>query len=54
MTNKFEELPLFKEAHPLVLAIYKLTNRFPPDEKFGLTSQLRRWMRLLQIQNVQR
>ena len=42
MTNKFEELPLFKEAHPLVLSIYKLTNRFPPDEKFGLTSQLRR------------
>jgi four helix bundle protein len=42
MANKFESLPLFKEAHKLVLSIYKLTNSFPKDEKFGLVSQLRR------------
>ena len=42
MTNKFEDLPLFKDAHPLVLSVYKLTKNFPQEEKFGLTSQLRR------------
>ena len=26
----------------MTLAIYRLTQAFPPDERFGLTSQLRR------------
>jgi four helix bundle protein len=40
--DKFEELKVFKEAHELVLAIYKLTKAFSKDENFGLTSQIRR------------
>ena len=33
---------LKKKAHLLVLKGYKLTDRFPKDEMFGLTAQLRR------------
>lgn len=41
-TYSFEKLEVWKEARKLVLKIYKLTSRFPADEKFGLTSQMRR------------
>lgn len=37
-----EDLDVFKKAHTLVLQIYKLTKRFPADEKYGLISQIRR------------
>jgi four helix bundle protein len=40
--NKFEKLNVFKEAHRLVLLVYKYTERFPKAELFGLTNQLRR------------
>lgn len=33
---------MWQKAHELVLAIYRLTSRFPKDELFGLCSQLRR------------
>lgn len=42
MANKFESLPIFQDAHKLVLLIYKLTKKFPSEEKFGLISQVRR------------
>lgn len=42
MANRFEELPIFIEAHKLVLLAYKITKKLPEDEKFGLVSQLRR------------
>ena len=38
----FKELIVWKKAHLLCLDIYELTNSFPNEEKFGLTSQLRR------------
>jgi four helix bundle protein len=37
-----ERLDLWKKAIEFVVAIYKVTERFPKDERFGLTSQLRR------------
>jgi four helix bundle protein len=40
--KKFEELLVWQKAHQLVLAIYRLTQRFPREEIFGLTSQFRR------------
>lgn len=42
MLNRFESLPIFQDAHALVLFVYTLTKTFPDDERFGLTSQLRR------------
>ena len=33
---------VFTKAHNLVLKIYKITNRFPKEEIYGLISQMRR------------
>lgn len=41
-TNNFEDLDVWKNAHQFVLTVYKLTNLFPKEELFGLTSQFRR------------
>lgn len=38
----FRKLEVVKEAHVLVKMIYEATKVFPQDERFGLTSQLRR------------
>ena len=40
--NRFEDLEVWKKAHQLVLNVYQLTKEFPPEEKFGLVSQMRR------------
>lgn len=37
-----EELDVFLLAHDLARRIYRLTDSFPPAERFGLTSQMRR------------
>ena len=36
------KLRAFEVADQLALLVYKHTKRFPPDERFGLTSQMRR------------
>ncbi len=38
----FEKLEVWQDARKLTTAIYKLTEKFPESEKFGLTNQLRR------------
>lgn len=38
----FRELKVWEKAHQLTLAVYRATTSFPTDEKYGLTSQLRR------------
>lgn len=38
----FTRLEVWKRSHALTLAIYDLTKAFPPEERFGLISQLRR------------
>ena len=38
----FEKLDVWKLSKELSLKIYKITEKFPESEKFGLTSQLRR------------
>ena len=42
MSFKFEELTVHQKAIDFVNAIYTLTKKFPSDETFTLTSQLRR------------
>ncbi len=40
--SSFTDLDAWKYGHKLVLEIYKITNDFPSEEKFGLVNQLRR------------
>ena len=40
--KKFEDLEVWQKAHQVVLKIYGVTRNYPSDEKFGLTSQMRR------------
>ncbi|NQE04862.1 hypothetical protein C5S32_03230 [ANME-1 cluster archaeon GoMg1] len=41
-TKRFENLKVWQKSHELVLEVYKVTQQFPTEEKFGLTSQIRR------------
>ena len=38
----FRDLRVWDEAHHLTLKIYRATRRFPREELYGLTSQIRR------------
>ena len=40
--ENWQDLKVWQLAHQLTLQIYKVTKRFPQEERFGLTSQLRR------------
>jgi four helix bundle protein len=40
--KRFTDLTSWKEAHNLALEIYKETKKFPKEEQYGLTSQMRR------------
>lgn len=38
----YRDLKVWEKAHTLTKEVYELTSYFPKDEKYGLTSQLRR------------
>jgi len=38
----FRKLEVWQFSHELTLEVYRITRVFPADERFGLTSQLRR------------
>src|SRR5713226_5621353 len=38
----FRELKVWEKAHGLTLAVYTATARFPKEELYGLTTQIRR------------
>ena len=40
--NSFRDLIVWKKSHELTLEIYKTTKFFPSEEKFGISSQIRR------------
>jgi four helix bundle protein len=40
--QRFTDLKVWRQSHTLALDIYKVTERFPPSERFGITAQLRR------------
>ncbi len=42
MSRDISKYIVFQKSHDLVLNIYKTTHRFPNDEKYGLSSQMRR------------
>jgi len=40
--KKVEDVPVWQQTHKLTLSVYKITEKFPRQEIYGLTSQLRR------------
>lgn len=38
----FKKYDIWQLSHELTLEVYKITSRFPKEEVFGLTSQIRR------------
>lgn len=42
MAHNFRKLTIWSDSITVVKNVYKITATFPPEEKFGLTSQSRR------------
>jgi four helix bundle protein len=42
MLRNYKELKVWQKAYQLCLEVYKITRGFPSDERYGLTSQIRR------------
>ena len=42
MVKSYKELLAYQKSYGLVLSIYELTQVFPGEERYGLTSQMRR------------
>ena len=40
--KSFKDLIVWVKSHELTLEIYKVTKKFPADEKYGIVSQMRR------------
>jgi four helix bundle protein len=40
--NSAKDLAVYKLAYELAMEIFELSKRFPPEEKFALTTQIRR------------
>ncbi|PYS59859.1 MAG: diversity-generating retroelement protein bAvd family protein [Acidobacteria bacterium] len=40
--NSAKDLNVYKAAYELAMKVFALSKRFPPEEKFALTSQIRR------------
>jgi four helix bundle protein len=40
--QRFTELRVWQRSHALVLEVYRATLKFPSEERYGLTAQLRR------------
>ena len=42
MTTRFEDVIAWQKARVFINHVYHITKKFPPEEKFGLTSQFQR------------
>ncbi len=42
MLKNYKELKVWQRSYQLCLEIYKITKKFPNEERYGLTSQIRR------------
>lgn len=40
--KSYKELTVYQKSYQLSLQVYQITSKFPQEEKFGLTSQMRR------------
>jgi four helix bundle protein len=50
--QNFKTLKVWEKGHKLALAVYKITARFPKDEVYGLTSQMRRAAASIPANNI--
>lgn len=41
-SGAFRDLPVWRKSAELVQEVYKISSRFPREERYGITSQLRR------------
>jgi four helix bundle protein len=42
MLKNYQDLKVWQKAYQLCITIYKITKHFPKEERYGLTSQLKR------------
>jgi len=42
MLKNYKELKVWQKSYQLCLEIYRITAKFPKEERYGLTSQIRR------------
>jgi four helix bundle protein len=42
MLKNYKELNVWRKSYELCLRIYRITAEFPTEERYGLTSQIRR------------
>ena len=42
MLKNYKELKVWQKSYGLCLEIYRITAKFPKEERYGLTSQIRR------------
>ena len=42
MTTRFEDVIVWQKARIFINHVYNVTKRFPPEERYGLTSQFQR------------
>jgi four helix bundle protein len=42
MLKNYQELKVWQKAYALCLVIYQMTTKYPSEEKYGLSSQLKR------------
>jgi hypothetical protein len=42
MLTNYKELKVWQKSYKLCLEIYRITAKFPKEERYGLTSQIRR------------
>jgi four helix bundle protein len=42
MLKNFKDLKVWQKSYELCLKIYRITAEFPKDQRYGLTSQIRR------------
>ena len=42
MLKNYKDLKVWQKSYELCLEIYRITAKFPKEERYGLTSQIRR------------
>jgi four helix bundle protein len=43
--NSAKDLKVYKAAYELAMRVFEVSKRFPAEERFALTGQIRRWSR---------